>query len=199
MRARKESPLTYTAMPGPAAEPAAAAAGRPGPGRIRRVLAWLVAAASSNAEGAVYGALMIGVLLAAEDARRETYEQTIGATLPVLVLYWVTHLYTYVLGVRLRTHEPLSGRLIGRSAVHELPLVEGGITPMAVLIVAWAAGASISSGIAAAVYATAISIVALEVAAAWRVRERHTGIWLRMALSALAGLAVVAVKVVLHV
>lgn len=142
---------------------------------------------------------MIGVLLAAEDARRETYAETIGATLIVLTFYWLTHLYTHVLGIRLRTHEPLAPPVIRRSVVHELPVIEGGVVPMFVLVVAWVTGASVVSGVRAAVYATAASVVLLEMAAAWGVPSRDTGVWVRAILGTATGLGLVAVKVVLHV
>ncbi len=141
---------------------------------------------------------MIGVLLAAEDARQETYAETIGATAVVVVLYWATSLYTHILGVRLRTHEPLGGALFWRSVVHEFPVIEGAVIPVAVLVLAWATGASLISGVRAAVYATAISIVLLEIAAGWRAQPRGPSIWLRAVAGAAAGLAVVAVKVILH-
>ena len=142
---------------------------------------------------------MVGVLLAAEDANRETYGETIGAVAIVLVLYSLTGLYTHILGVRLRTQQPLARALIKQSLVHELPLIEGGVTPVVVLVVAWASGASVNGGVTAAVVATAISIVALEIAAGWRTRPRGPSIWLRVVAGALGGLAVLGVKVVLHV
>ncbi len=172
----------------------------PAPPRgARRAATWLVAAAVGNPEGAVYGALLVGVLLAAEDAHRETYGETIGATAIVLLVYALVGLYTHILGARLRTKEPLARALIKRSLIHELPLIEGGVTPVVVLVVAWAAGVSVTSGVRAAVFATAISIVVLEVAAGWRARTQGSSIWVRAAVGALAGLGVVAVKVVLNV
>lgn len=170
-----------------------------GPGRVRRTAAWLVATSVGNAEGAVYGALLIGILLAAEDAHRETYAETIGATTIVLVLYWLTDLYTRVLGVRLRTQERLARPVIRRIVVHELPVIEGGIVPVVVLVLAWATGASVRIGVTAAVVAAVVSIIGLEIVAAWRARPSGAAVWLRAAAGALAGLAIVAVKVVLHV
>lgn len=159
----------------------------------------MTSAVAANTEGAVYGALMVGVLLAAEDARQETYGETVGAVAVVLVLYWLTSLYTHILGVRLRTQEPLARALIKRSLVHELPVIEGGVAPVVVLVFAWATGTSVNDGVRAAVFATAISIIALEVAAGLRARPRGPNLWLRAAAGALGGLAVIAVKVVLHV
>lgn len=155
--------------------------------------------AAGNAEGAVYGALMIGVLLAADDARRETYAETIGATAIVLVIYWLSHLYTTILGVRLRTSEPLDARVIRKSALHELPVMEGGVAPVLVLAVAWVGGASVPDGVTAAVITTVVCIIVLEVVAAWRARVRGGRVWVSGILGAATGLSVVAVKVLFHV
>jgi hypothetical protein len=43
-----------------------------------RAAKWLLSAAAANAEGAVYGTLMVGVLLAAEDARGRLAVSTVG-------------------------------------------------------------------------------------------------------------------------
>jgi hypothetical protein len=171
----------------------------PGRGRVRRTAAWLAAASVGNAEGGVYGALLIGILLAAEDSHRETYAETIGAAALVLVVYWLTDLYTHLLGVRLRTKERLARPVIRRTVVHELPVIEGGVLPVAVLVLAWATGATLNDGITAAVVAAVASIVALEIVAASRARPSGAAVWLRAAAGALVGLAIVAVKVVLHV
>jgi hypothetical protein len=69
---------------------------------------------------------------------------------------------------------------------------------MIVLVVAWAMGASLTSGVNATIAASAISMVVLEIAAGWRTEPRRAVIWLRVALGVVMGLAVVAVKLVLH-
>lgn len=166
--------------------------------RVRRATGWLASVAAENAEGAVYGVLLIGVLLATEDTHHETYGETIAAMSIVIVLYWLSRLYTHLLGVRLRTKELLGRTLIWRSAVHELPVIEGAVTQMIVLLVAWATGVSLTGGVNATIAATVISMVVLEIAAGWRAEPRPAAIWLRVALGVLMGLAVVAVKVVLH-
>jgi hypothetical protein len=66
--------------------------------RLPRLASWFVEVTTANAGGAVYGAVMVGVLLAAEDARHEDYPATIEAAAIVLLLYWLTNLYTHALG-----------------------------------------------------------------------------------------------------
>ncbi len=154
--------------------------------------------ASDNAGGAVYGTVMVGVLFAAEDARHEGYPETIAAAALVLVLYWLTNLYAHTLGARLRTREPLDLTLMWRSCLYELPVIEGACVPVLVLLVAWAAGASITTGVTAAVWATAISIVALELAAGWRARLRPRSLWIQACAGVVMGAVIIALKLVLH-
>ena len=154
--------------------------------------------ATENAEGAVYGTVMIGVLLAAEDARRVGYRDTIEAATLILVLYWLTGLYAHNLGRRLQTREPVNLRLVWRSCIHELTLVEGAFIPVITLLAAWAAGASVSSGVTVAAWTTVVTIVLLEVAAGWRAALRPRGLWLQTGAGVLMGLTIIALRLILH-
>jgi len=158
----------------------------------------LAGVASENAEGAVYGTVMVGVLLAAEDPRREGYPGTIEAAALVLVLYLLTHLYTHILGARLRTSEPLSMTLLRHGCVHELPIIEGALVPTLALLVAWAAGAHVTSGVTIALWTTVVTILVLEVTAGWRARLRLRRLWLQAGAGAIMGLAIIALKLILH-
>jgi hypothetical protein len=153
---------------------------------------------AENAEGAVYGAVLIGVLFAAEDAGRVGYPETVAAAAVVLALYWLTSCYAHNLGVRLQTREPVNVRVLWRSCVHELTVLEGGSIPVLVVLVAWAAGTSVTGGVTAAVWATAVAIVALEVAAGWRARLRPKRRWLQIGVGVVIGSVIVALKLVLH-
>lgn len=166
--------------------------------RPRRAVGWLTSVAAENAAGAVYGTVMVGVVLAAEDSHREGYTQTIGAAAVVLVLYWLMSLYTHTLGIRLRTRGRLSMALFWRSSAHELAMIEGASIPVLALLIAWATGAAVNSGVTAALWATVASIVLLEIVAAWRARLRPQDVWLQAAMGAVMGLAVIALKLILH-
>jgi hypothetical protein len=166
--------------------------------RPRRAGAWLLRLATENAGGAVYGTVTIGVLFAAEDARHEGYPETIGAAAVVLVLYWLMTFYTHTLGARLQAREPLNLTFFWRSCLHELPIIEGAFVPVLVLLLAWAAGAPVTSGVTAAVWTTAVSIVVLEVVAAWRAQLSLRSLWLQAGAGVIMGAAVIALKLVLH-
>jgi hypothetical protein len=135
--------------------------------------------------------------LAAEDAGHEGYPATIEAAAIVLALYWFTSLYTHTLGVRLQGGESLSTGLIWRSCVHELPILEGALIPVLALLLTWAAGFTVTSGATVALWAAAASLVVLEVAAGLRSRHRR-GLWRQACAGATIGLALIALKLVLH-
>jgi hypothetical protein len=42
---------------------------------------------------AIYGAIAVGALLAAETPRRETYAMTVAAAIITLLLHWLAHSY----------------------------------------------------------------------------------------------------------
>ena len=165
--------------------------------QLGRAGAWLATVTVANAGDAVYGALVMGVLLAADDARREGYAATIEAAAVVLALYWLTSLYAHSLGLRVRRGDPLSAGLVWRSCVHELPVVEGGVIPVLALLIAWAAGFAVTSGVTAALWTTAVVLVLLEVIAGLRSRGRKR-MWPEAIAGAGMGLALIAVQVVLH-
>jgi hypothetical protein len=141
---------------------------------------------------------MIGVLLAAEDARHEGYLQTVEAAAIILVLYWIAHFYTHTLAIRLTKREELNASLFWSSCMHELPVIEGAIIPVLALLVAWAAGATVTAGVTAALWTAAVSIVALEIAAGWRARLQPRRLWLQAGAGVLMGAVVIALKLVLH-
>lgn len=167
-------------------------------GRVRKAGAWLLKITIDNASGAVYGTVMIGVLLAAEDSDSVGYPDAVGAAALVLVVYWLTHLYTYILGTRLRTREPLSARVFWSSCVHELPIVEGALLPLVVLLVAWAAGASATTGVTIATWTAAVSIVVLEFVASWRSGLGLGRLALQAGFGAAIGFAIIGLKLLLH-
>jgi len=164
---------------------------------IRRRGSWLLGTVAANAGGAVYGAMMVAVLIVAEDTRRDGYPATIEAAAIVLVLYWLTNFYTHALGERLRRREPVNARLLWQSCLHELPVVEGALIPVLVLLVTWAAGFTVARGANLALWAAAASIVVLEIVAGWRARNGPSGVWFEAAAGTVIGLTLVGLKLVL--
>ncbi len=171
---------------------------RPPLERARGAAGWLLKLAADNAGGAVYGTVLVGVLLAAEDSRHEGYPETIAAAAIMLALYWAMSFYTHTLGERLLTNEPLNATLVWRTCAHELPIIEGALIPVLALLVAWAWGAPVTTAVTVALWVAAATIVALELVAARRARLRVQGLWLQAGAGAVIGLAIIALKLVLH-
>jgi hypothetical protein len=169
-------------------------------GRVgtQRFAAWLLDVTMANAGGAVYGAAMVGVLLAAEDALHAGYPATLEAAAVVLVLYWLASLYSHGLGLRLQRRERLNARILWHSCVYELPMLEGAFVPVLVLLITWAAGATITTGVAAGVWAAAGTVVILEALAGWRSRREWRDVAVQVGAGVLMGFALLGLKLVLH-
>jgi hypothetical protein len=167
-------------------------------GGLLRSVAWLIDVTMANAGGAVYGAAMVGILLAAEDARHEGYPATIEAAAVVLVFYWLGSLYAHGLGVRLQRRERLNAGLLWRSCVYELPLLEGALLPVLVLLITWGAGVAITTGANAALWTAAGTVVLLEAVAGWRSRGRWTDVAVQFGGGVVMGFALLGLKFVLH-
>ncbi len=86
-----------------------------------------------NPSGVIYGTIAVGAVLAAESTRRETFADTIEATVIILGLYWLAHTYATVVGDRLKTRETLSSGRLWRAFLHEGAIVKGAAIPIAVL------------------------------------------------------------------
>lgn len=168
------------------------------PGRLRRVADGLLDAVAENVEGAVYGTVMIGVLFAVEDTAHETYAETVEAAFIILLLYVLTHVYAHFLGMRLRAREPLSAKLLWRSCLHELPIIQGAIVPVLALLIAWILGAKSSEGTNAALWTTVVMIVVLELAAGFRAKLGAVELLLQAGTGTILGVMIVALKLVLH-
>lgn len=153
---------------------------------------------SENPSGAVYGAIVIGALLAAESGRYESYIDTIGSAAIATALYWLAHAYASLLGRRLDTREPLTVATLVDALGHDWALVRGAGVPLLALVGAWAAGASRQTAVTAALWSAVACVVAFELIAGVRSRATHGELLLQVSVGATMGVAILALKVVLH-
>jgi hypothetical protein len=176
----------------------------PAPGLARHGLRNLVSAISrwvnpeENPSGVIYGTLAVGAVLAAESARRETFPDIIEATVIILGLYWLAHAYSTVVGDRLKTREPLSVSALWRALLHEGAIVKGAAIPIAVLLMLWAAGVSLRTGVTSALWTSAIALVMFEVTATLRSKVTGALRIMQIVMGALLGAGVLLVRLVLH-
>jgi hypothetical protein len=153
---------------------------------------------SANPGDAVYGAIAVGALLAAESARRETYPRTIAAVAITMVLYWLAHSYADLAGQRLRSGAHLTAGRIQATIVHELPILIGAAVPLASLLVCWAAGVKLPHGVIAGIWTSAAIVAAIEIVAGLRGDLTGGRLLSQALMGALLGSLILVLKVVLH-
>jgi hypothetical protein len=173
------------AEPGPA---------EPGPAEPDGAAALLL----ENPGAAIYGAITVGALLAAEAPRRETYPRTLGAVLIALVLYWIAHAYAERVEVRLQRGERLSLPALLDTMRHELHLLAGAFAPLLALVICWAVSAPLTSAVTAGLWTAAAFIAAVELAAGLRAGLSGLALAGQTVAGALLGALVIALRVLLH-
>ncbi len=151
-----------------------------------------------NPAGVVYGVIVIGALLAAESDRHESYAAAVGSAFVATALYWLAHSYTAVLGGRLRDGGRLTGTALWRALVHDWAIVRGAAVPLLALIVAWISGAGQQAGVTAAVWTAAVSLIAFELTAGVRSKATPGELAIEGGVGTAMGLAILALKVILH-
>jgi hypothetical protein len=164
--------------------------------RLQHVAGWVVP--HHNPAGAVYGLIAIGALLAAESGLRDTYPETVGSAAIAVVLYWFAHSYSDVLGLRLAEKQRLSWEELWATFTRDWSIATGSSLPLLALLVAWAAGASQSTALTAAVWTVVISLIAFELAAGIRSRAKAPELMLEALAGTAMGLAILALRVLLH-
>ncbi len=163
---------------------------------MRRALEWLIS--EENPSGAIYGAIVIGALLAAESGRHESYVGTIGSAAIATALYWLAHAYASVLGRRLTTHERLTAGALVRALGHDWALVRGAAVPLVALVASWLTGAAQETAVNVALWSTIASLVAFEAIAGVRSHAKPGELVLEMSVGVAMGMAILALKIVLH-
>jgi hypothetical protein len=164
--------------------------------RLDRAIDWLVGA--ENPAGTVYGTLSIGALLAAESGLRDTYPETIGSATLALALYWLGHSYSDLLGHRLDTGQRLTVTDLMWFVLRDSTIPRGACLPLLALLIAWVVGAEQSTGVSAAVWTAAASLLAFELLAGLRARAQPGELVLEGCVGAVMGLGIIALRAILH-
>jgi hypothetical protein len=146
----------------------------------------------------VYGTIAVGALLAAESARQETYLETVSAVAITLLLYWLAHSYSEFVDRRLEHGKPFSLDGFADAALHELAVLVGAAIPLIVLLIWWVAGASLGAAVSAALWTSAIVIVAIEIVIGRRAELSGRAFVTQTGFGAILGVLVMALRLVLH-
>jgi len=162
----------------------------------RRAIDWV--APGENPSGVIYGVIVIAALLAAESGSHESYLDTVGSALIAACLYWFAHAYASLLGRRLTTQERLTAGGLWGSLSHDWALVRGATIPLLALVCGWIAGAAQQTSVTAALWTCVVWLIALELVAGVRSRASTGELALQTGAGAAMGLAILALKVLLH-
>jgi hypothetical protein len=146
----------------------------------------------------IYGVLAIGAVLAAESGSHEDYLDTAGSAVIAILLYWLAHAYADVLAGRLQSHARLRLAVLGRALGDEAAILLGAVPALLALLLCWAFGVALASGVEAALWTTVASLIAFELLAGIRARATPRELVLEAGVGVTMGLAIIALKVVLH-
>ena len=118
-----------------------------------------------------------------------------------MATYWLAHGYAHWVGQRLLRRNADDGRS-GRGLIdalrHEWPLAEGAAVPLSALLISWAAGAPLTTGVPAAVWTAGAALVVFEIAGGLRRRQQARELLTNGAIGLALGSALMTVKLLLH-
>jgi len=152
----------------------------------------------SDLSAAIYGTMTVGALLAAESAEFETYLKTVISVLITLVIYWLAHSYAEFASERLKEREPLRLGVLGRIMVTQVPILFGAAIPLVAVLVLWAANASLSTAVTAAVWTSAVVVMLIEVMAGVRAERTGRELTFQTLFGGLLGLLIIVLRLTLH-
>ena len=148
--------------------------------------------------GAIYGLLAMGALFASESASSETYGETVAAVAMAVVLIWLAHGYAEFASSRLRSSKRVTGSDFARTMAREVWILVGASVPLIAVLISWASGASLTTGVIAGLWTVAATIVSLEVISGRRAKLTGRQLVLQAAIGAGLGVLVLAMRVILH-
>ena len=148
--------------------------------------------------GYVYGTILVATLLAAESPGRETYARTAVGVALALVIYWLAISYAEYVSHRAERQAHFSLRGFMTVAGHETAVVIGALGPLVVVLICWAAGASLHTAVIIASWSAAAIIAATELILGLRSHLDGIDLVVQTTAGVLFGLAVVALRVLLH-
>ena len=84
----------------------------------------------------IYGIVIVGSVIAVESAAHPSAAGETFATVLVLIIYWMAHAYSEMMGERFRTSRPLDWGHAKATLRHEAAIMRGASLPIVAMIVA---------------------------------------------------------------
>jgi hypothetical protein len=146
----------------------------------------------------LYGALIAASVLATASAHAEAFTYVAVATVLVLGVYWMAHVYVEAQRMQISGDDRLLHRRLGHTARRELSIIQGGLPAIAVFVATDLAGASVSTAAAVAVYFSVAVLVGAGYLIARQAGRRGWMAVLDSAAAGLLGVVVIIAKAMLH-
>jgi hypothetical protein len=147
--------------------------------------------------GLLYGALVAASVLGTS-ATHGGYGYVALATLLVLGVYWLAHVYIEAQALQVQGDARRYARLVRHTAVREASVIQGGLPAIAVFAVINALGASTETAAAIAVYFSVGVLFVVGFVTARVAGRRGAGVWVDAVAAALLGVVVIVAKALLH-
>lgn len=151
-----------------------------------------------NPAAAVHGTVLAGALIAVQGAHDDPdISRLVSLVVITQVVYWLAHVYAELVGERI-THQRSPSRRPAHLLNEEWPLVAVSFGPIAVILAFSAFGASSNEAILAGLIAVMVLLAGWAVLAGYRSGLKRVEMLLYVAASLGIGLALVAIKTLLH-
>jgi hypothetical protein len=149
-----------------------------------------------QAPAGIFGTIIGASVLAAADPNDPLHD-VVWAVLVTLIVYWLSERWSEVLASNLRG-EPLTRRRIMAVYGHGWPMVQASYTPLFVLGISWALGASNTTAVNLALGFCVATLAALGVLAGRRAELSRWAVVGSGAFTALLGFVLIVLKAFLH-
>lgn len=151
-----------------------------------------------NPAAAVHGTVLAGALIAVQGAHdAPDISHLVTLVIITQTVYWLAHVYAQLVGERItKGHKP--SRRLPKLLDEEWPLVAVSFVPIAVILVVSAFGAPGSAAVLAGLLAVMALLVGWALLAGYRSGLGKAEMLLYVAASLGIGLALVAIKTLLH-
>lgn len=152
-----------------------------------------------NPASAVHGTVLAGALIAVQGAHDDIdISRLVWLVLLTQVVYWLAHIYAEMVGERIRTRVPTRPGQLRHLMDEEWPMVAVSFAPLAVIVLCTAFGVSAETSVNAGLWATVALLAGWALLAGRRSGLRTAEMLLYVAVSLLLGLALIAIKTLLH-
>ncbi len=152
-----------------------------------------------NPARAVYGTVLAGSLIVAERSRDDVDLSRLTALVLITqVVYWLAHVYSELVAVRIEHQRRPTGAEVRALLNSEWSLVAASFAPLTVIEVSHVLGGDLNTCVMAGLWSIPVILVGWAFLGARRSRMGRGELLAYVALSALFGVALVALKALIH-